>query len=139
MNNFSKDSFGRIQGIGGHDSILNFLDASQEHILKLGFVSDGGHQKTICIEGIKKLFVNNFREGNIIDSFYLWPITLIPKNILDSVFRSSFGDELKNAVVQSQKNNFLFFLECSFGAELCAIIESDLDMNDYLSCKMQFM
>ena len=134
MNRFSRDSFGRIQGIGGHDSILHFLDTSQKHLLKLGFISVDGSQKTLCIEGMKKLFVNNFREGNIIDSFYLWPISLIPQNISDSLLRSSFGNELESTITRHPNGNFLFFLECSFGAELCAIIESTLDVNDYLSC-----
>lgn len=130
------DVHGRITGLNCHDGILNMLDVRNKNSLRLGVRLVGGYERLISFEDITRLHVKNFREGNIIDSFSIWSLDSVPNVVAQLVLELSESDNLSDLFSASEKKKYLLLLESSYGASLCAAIETFFNTDEYVHKKI---
>lgn len=136
---FGIDVYGRITGFNCHDGILNMLDARNKNDLRLGVRLVDGSERVISFEDVTRLYVKNFREGNIIDSFSLWPIDSVPKAATQLALELSESINLSDLFSTAEKKKHLLLLESSYGANLCAAIETFYNVDEYINKKISFV
>lgn len=130
------DVHGRITGLNCHDGILNMLDVRNKNELKLGMRLTDSSERLISFGDISRLYVQNFREGNIIDSFSLWPMESAPKAAIQLALELSECDSFSNIFPVTEKNKFTLLLESSYGANLLAVIETSYNCDEYVNRKI---
>lgn len=118
------DGTGQVIGISHHDGHIAAILFPKDAQFELRIVSSDGEEISVELLGVEYLALNNLREGNIIDRMYLWNFAKAPPMIVNrmlevlsmrskDVLAESFGDGV-----------FIFHLECSYGAELFALVRS---------------
>lgn len=132
MNNLCIDQYNQLLGIACHDGLLTGVDVSRRPLITVCISDSTGQAYEVFIGSVKYFYIHNFREGNIIDRMYLWNLSDIPeiaKKNLEKYFEVDCIDRLAS---RSGKNNFIISLECSYGAELFAVIEDESTINEYI-------
>ena len=116
------DESGQVIGVSHHDGRIRALIVEDGGQIELLITGSGGEEATVVLLGVEYLAMNNLREGNIIDRMYRWPLAKAPPLIMrrmlavlsiasEDVLVREFGD-----------NAHVFHLECSYGAELFALV-----------------
>jgi len=116
---FSIDECGVIVGIGYHDGSLWGIE-SREGNADLLLSNSAGQDVRFCLAGCRSLYVDDFREGNIVDRIYLWSVLSAPPGMLEELRSRGWTTE----GLARHQNMKLFVLECSYGATVLALVES---------------
>lgn len=130
------DVHGRITGLNCHDGILNMLDVRNKNELKLGIRLTDSSEHLISFGDVSRLYVQNFREGNIIDSFSFWPMESAPKSAIQLALELSECDNFSDIFPVTENNKFMLLLESSYGANLFAVIETFCNCDEYINRKI---
>lgn len=122
MTDFRVDDAGQIIGVDHHDGRLRSVVLRDEEI-DLGLVTSAGQNTQVTLTRVKYFALNNLREGNIVDWMYLWDLERAPEGIarrLRQALNMDSATLLSGAIDGASK---VFHLECSYGAELFAVVE----------------
>lgn len=122
MNSENTDVYGRLRKLRCHDGFLIAVELLDDNAIRLKFRRTDGTLPEVVLESVRRFSMNNFLEGNIVDSVYIWPFSEIPENqrrALLSVFSLSESDLLKTCDAESDK---LFVIESSYGASVHALV-----------------
>jgi hypothetical protein len=116
------DEHGRLIGFRYHDGSLNGVQITEHNNLHLQGCSVCGENFQLNLQCVDLFALDEFREGNTINTMYLWSFLDAPKTVISKISKK-FG--LDNALMDvkygSSDEFFIFVLECSYGAEILAI------------------
>lgn len=126
----STDEQGKLRDVRCHDGLLVAVELLGGDAVKLGIRRVGRTLVQIDLDGVRYFTMNNFREGNIIDSVYLWSAIEAPRNQLENALRalSLYERDLfrKNDLLADK----LSVIESSYGATIHALV-SRVDFTDH--------
>lgn len=119
----STDESGYLVGIRYHDGRLLGVNLRNGDKVVLTLASVDGDESRLELRGIDYLTVNDFREGNTINAIYVWDRENIPRHIIREFSAASSVKEhdLLNKI--ESVGYKVFYLECSYGAEIFATIK----------------
>lgn len=116
------DEHGRLKDLRCHDGFLVAVELLGGHAIKLKFRRNDGTKPEIELEGVQYFSVDRFREGNIVDSAYVWLASEAPQNQRKAA-ASSFSFDESNLDRKSELDaDKLFVIDSSYGATVYALV-----------------
>ena len=125
MSNLKIGLHGQIEGFPQHDAKISCIRLGKASI-EFRLTSNSGLDVDICFNHILRLVLNNLREGNIVDRFYICDLDGVSDFLLSKLNTLFTKEELAGAGI------FVLSLDCSYGADFYALIKFDGDVNSYL-------
>lgn len=116
------DDSGQVIGISQHDGQIRALFLPSDGQVELRIVSSDGEEAKVTLLGVEYLALNNLREGNIVDRMYLWELSKTPKMIMGRMLKALAISSKDALSAQLEDDVNVFHLECSYGAELFAVV-----------------
>lgn len=113
---------GQVIGVSHHDGRVRALLFEGDKQIELLIIGTGGEEATVALLGVEYLVMNNLREGNIIDRMYCWPLAKAPPLIMRRMLKGLSIASEDDLVRRSGGGASVFHLECSYGAELFALV-----------------
>jgi len=90
--------------------------------IDLHIISSDGVKSDVQLLGVEYFVLNNVREGNIIDRMYQWSLQKAPSLITRRMLQALAIGSMDVLTAKFSSDVRIFHLECSYGAELFAII-----------------
>lgn len=113
---------GCLEGVRYHDGRLLGVNLKDGDKALLTIASVDGDESRLELRGIEYLTINEFREGNTINVIYIWDRGNIPDNII-RVFSNASSVKEHDLLNKIESGGYkVFYLECSYGAEMFATI-----------------
>lgn len=119
---------GQVEGFRCHDGTLLAIGFGEQAVT-LQIQNSAGTVLQIEFICLARMMINDLREGNILDRFYLWQVEDLSGHLRQRL-EAYFGSGALNDISSS---GFILSMECSYGAELFGLIETDLDRDAYLA------
>lgn len=117
------DEEGRLVDVRYHDGQLLGVSLQGNGNALLRFTSVDGEESRLELRGIHLLNINEFREGNTINAVYIWNSKSVPSETV-ARFSQVAGIREQELVKQIELNEYIvFYLECSYGAEIFSTAE----------------
>lgn len=117
-----QDAGGRVEGFSYHDGKIKSIEFLSGDVVQVEFMSLNGSVSALILGGVDLMSINNLREGNIVSSIFLWEIASIPTHVVRRVI-DVFDLELSSSMSEVRRG-FLVVVECSYGAELYALVDN---------------
>lgn len=114
---------GMITGFPHHDGrvlSMNFVNNSTFEITISSICKD---VTTLVISSVKLLSIENVREANIVDGFYVSKVSKLSSVRCGGAVKK-FGFRSFEEFMSEYYEEYIFEMACSFGAELFAIIDN---------------
>ena len=92
--------------------------------INLCIADSDGNEICVGLSGVKHFVANDLREGNIIDRMYLWRLDDAPATIAKRMINALKINSTGSLSNDLSPTSLLFHLECSYGAELFALINT---------------
>lgn len=121
--NLHIDKFGQVSGFRHHDGAITHISFVNKEEIEIGVMGSSQGRSTVRLSGVDFFVTNNLREGNTIDRLFLWHMDAVPTHIQSSM-RKNFDLTSLEPFGKGSSENFVFHLQCSFGAEIFAVISS---------------
>ena len=110
-----RDANGRVRGLAYHDGYLDGISLKDREV-QLAIRSIDNERSVVSLQGVERLKVDNFREGNILAD--LWWLTAEEALQTPNVSR-----QIADAFGAVAPELCVFVLESSYGANLVAVCE----------------
>ena len=122
MTKFSIDNSGQIVGLSHHDGRIRSVGIESD-ALSLRIVGSSGNEAVVLLAGVQYFALNNLREGNIIDRMYLWELNKTPSAIMKRMLHAMSIASSEVLLKKFASGIRVFHLECSYGAEIFAVVD----------------
>lgn len=112
---------GIVQGLRCHDGHLVSVRLLEGQGVELGFRRLDGSAVRMMLSGVRRFALDRFREGNIVDAAYLWPLDQAPAFQRRDAAKAFDLDEGR-MLGAAEVGECLFVLESSYGAVVHAVV-----------------
>jgi hypothetical protein len=121
MGRITCDENGFVRGFPYHDGSLDGVLVGGSHEIHVAMRAVSGEQRVITLRGVKRLCVDEFREGNILLNIRVLPLAgavSVPQ------LSQRLVDRLHLDLANMATDGVIFWLEGSYGAEVIAVCDS---------------
>lgn len=125
------DEKGQLIGFSHHDGRIKSINFLENSNIDLHLIGENKIKSCISLKKVRFFIANNLREGNIVDRTYLWHISNLPDKLLRRLLNFFELGSAEFLQSKDKVNTYVFWLECSYGAEMVAVLHDDADLNDF--------
>lgn len=119
------DNDGRVIGFSHHDGEIVGIEICLPGQMQLKIVGSAGDKTMVQLCNVKRFIANNFLEGNIIGTMFLWSLKNRPALVLKNMLAAMSAKSLDELITGSNDlEQFVFVLEGVYGVDIFAVVGS---------------